>query len=111
MSGQERVRFMRVIVFFDLPVDTAAQRKEYRLFRKRLLKEGYLMLQESVYAKLVINDSAANSAIRQLRKIRPPVGLVQALKVTEKQYATMAYITGGEKEFEELDTMEEFVVI
>ena len=35
MSARERVRHMRVFVFFDLPVETAAQReKTYRLFRK-----------------------------------------------------------------------------
>ena len=50
---------MRLMVFFDLPVETAMQRKEYRLFRKFLIKDGYLMLQESVYAKLVVNDGAA----------------------------------------------------
>ncbi|MDO5043121.1 MAG: CRISPR-associated endonuclease Cas2, partial [Slackia sp.] len=62
---------MRVIVFFDLPTETAAQRKSYRLFRKYLLKEGYLMLQESVYAKLVIDDAHAKSAIARLREYRP----------------------------------------
>lgn len=102
---------MRVIVFFDLPTDTASDRKEYRLFRKRLLKEGYLMLQESVYAKLVVNDAYANAAINRLRKYRPPSGLVQALKVTEKQYASIAFIAGERKEFEEVDSLEEFVVI
>ena len=63
MSARERIRYMRVFVFFDLPVDTAAQRKEYRLFRKYLVKEGFLMLQESVYAKLVVNDAQANAAV------------------------------------------------
>ena len=53
---------MRLVVFFDLPVDTPAQRKDYRVFRKFLLKDGYLMLQESVYATLVVNDGAAGSA-------------------------------------------------
>ena len=69
---------MRLVVFFDLPVDTPAQRKDYRVFRKFLLKDGYLMLQESVYAKLVVNDGAAGSAVQRLRKHRPPSGLVQA---------------------------------
>ncbi len=65
---EERVRYMRLIVFFDLPVETSAQRKHYRTFRKFLVKEGYLMLQESVYAKLVTNDGAAGAAIMRLRK-------------------------------------------
>ena len=99
---------MRVFVFFDLPVDTATQRKEYRLFRKYLIKEGFLMLQESVYAKLVVNDAQAGAAINRLRQHRPPAGLVQALKVTEKQFATMEFIT---QSYDELDTLEGFVVL
>ena len=99
---------MRLMVFFDLPVETAMQRKEYRLFRKFLIKDGYLMLQESVYAKLVVNDGAAGAAVMRLRKHRPPEGLVQVLKVTEKQFATMDYIVGNR---DEVDTMEEFVVL
>ena len=55
MSETGRSRYMRLICFFDLPVETPKQRKDYRLFRKFLLKDGYLPLQESVYAKLVIN--------------------------------------------------------
>lgn len=111
-SGKkERVRYMRLLVFFDLPVETARQRKQYRLFRKHLIKEGYLMLQESVYAKLVVNDSAANSAVARLKKNRPPEGLVQVLQVTEKQFATMVYVTGSRDAYDEVDTMEEFLVL
>lgn len=106
-----RVRYMRLLVFFDLPVETASQRKSYRLFRKHLLKDGFLMIQESVYAKLVTNDGAANSVVARLRKNRPPSGLVQVLKVTERQYATMDYITGEQEAKEEVDTMEEFLVL
>lgn len=102
---------MRLLVFFDLPVQTAGQRKEYRLFRKHLIKEGFLMLQESVYAKLVTNDGAAGASIMRLRKHRPPEGLVQVLKVTEKQFETMDYITGNRIAYDEVDTMEEFVVL
>lgn len=106
-----RVRFMRLLVFFDLPVESVSQRKEYRLFRKFLIKDGYLMLQESVYAKLVVNEGAAGASIMRLRKNRPPEGLVQVLKVTEKQFATMDYITGNREGYDEVDTMEEFVVL
>lgn len=102
---------MRVIVFFDLPTETAAQRKSYRLFRKYLLKEGYLMLQESVYAKLVIDDAHAKSAIARLRENRPSAGLVQSLKVTEKQFASMDFISGARQEREEIDSLEGFVVL
>lgn len=111
MSEQLRVRYMRLIVFFDLPVETAMQRKSYRVFRKYLIKEGYLMLQESVYAKLVTNEGVASASIMRLRKHRPPEGLVQVLKVTEKQFVTMVYITGNRESYDEIDTMEELLVI
>lgn len=111
MNGNARVRYMRLVLFFDLPVDTAKQRRDYRLFRKFLLRDGYLPLQESVYAKLVVNDGAAGSAIARVRKNRPPAGLVQILKVTESQFATMEYITGNRDAYDEVDTMEELLVL
>ena len=69
------------------------------------------MVQESVYAKLVTNEANAGSAIARLRKHRPPEGLVQVLKVTERQYETMVYITGSQPAYDEIDTMEEFLVL
>ena len=69
------------------------------------------MLQESVYAKLVINEGAAGAAVMRLRKHRPPNGLVQVLKITEKQFSTMEYITGNRESYNEVDTMEEFMVL
>ena len=102
---------MRLLVFFDLPVETAAQRKSYRLFRKYLLRGGYLMLQESVYAKLVVTEAAASAEIMHLKKNRPKEGLVQVLRVTEKQFASMVYVTGDRGSYDEMDTMEEFVVL
>lgn len=51
------------------------------------------------------------AAVMRLRKHRPSKGLVQVLKVTEKQFATMEYITGNRDAYDEVDTMEEFVVL
>ncbi|MGI6045611.1 MAG: CRISPR-associated endonuclease Cas2 [Eggerthellaceae bacterium] len=102
---------MRLVLFFDLPVETERDRKEYRQFRKFLIHEGYLMLQESVYSKLVTTDVNASGEIARLRKHRPPSGLVQVLKVTEKQFETMVYITGNRESYEEIDTLEELIVL
>lgn len=112
MSSEcHRIRYMRLFVFFDLPIETAQQRKEYSLFHRYLVKEGYLMMQKSVYVKLVTNDGAAGAAVMRLRKHRPPEGLVQVLKVTEKQFATMEYVAGNREAYDEVDTMEEFLVL
>lgn len=90
-------RFMRVIVFFDLPVLTSEERKEYRRFRKFLIKSGFMMMQESVYCKLAVNSSAAETIVNNIKRNKPKSGLVQALKVTEKQYSKMEYVVGDSK--------------
>ena len=103
-------RFMRVIVMFDLPVVTAHDRKEYTKFRKFLIKNGYLMLQESIYCKLAPNSTVADSMIQGLKKNKPPSGLVQVLKITEKQYQKMDFIV-GERQTEVLDSDERMVIL
>lgn len=85
---------MRVVVFFDLPVLTEANRREYRVFRKYLIKSGFMMVQESVYCKLAQNSSVADAIVKNLRKNKPGDGLVQVLRVTEKQYNKMDFIVG-----------------
>lgn len=80
---------------FDLPVLTAGERKNYRQFRKFLIKSGFVMLQESVYAKLTLNATAAKTVIDNIRKNTPEKGLVQILTVTEKQFAMMEYVCGS----------------
>lgn len=101
---------MRVLVMFDLPVVSAHDRKEYTKFRKYLLKSGFLMLQESVYCKLVMNPTMADSLVDNLRKNKPEKGVVQAIKITEKQYEKMEYIVGVNSS-EVLDTDERLVFL
>lgn len=48
---------MRVIVFFDLPMKTPNERKEYASFRKNLIQEGFLMVQESVYVRIALLEN------------------------------------------------------
>lgn len=101
---------MRILVMFDLPVVTAGERREYAKFRKYLIKSGYLMLQESIYCKLAQNATVADALVDNLRKNRPESGLVQVLKITEKQYQNMEYIV-GDFSSEVLDTDERLVVL
>lgn len=101
---------MRIVVFFDLPVITASQRKTYRTFRKYLVKNGFLMMRESVYCKLAQNSSVGETIIENIRKNRPTEGLVQVLKVTEKQYGKMEYII-GESSNEVLNTDQRLVIL
>lgn len=50
-------RFMRMLVMFDLPTETAEDRRNYRIFHKTLIKNGFFMMQESVYTRMVLNPS------------------------------------------------------
>ncbi len=86
---------MRLIVFFDLPTETLQQRREYSRFRKHLIKSGFMMMQESVYCKLSLNQTNINTIRANLEKNKPSSGLVQLLTVTEKQYSKMDYIVGN----------------
>jgi CRISPR-associated protein Cas2 len=88
---------MRILVFFDLPTETAKDRKNYSEFRKFLIKEGFIMMQESVYAKLVLNNSITNSIKDKISKNKPQKGIVQMLIITEKQFNSMEYIVRREK--------------
>lgn len=87
-------RFMRVIVFFDLPTESLLNKQEYRKFRKFLIKKGFIMLQESVYCKLALNQTAANLIVNSVKENRPQDGLVQLLTITEKQFSKMEFICG-----------------
>ena len=101
---------MRVVVFFDLPTITAKNRREYARFRKYLVKSGYIMEQESVYSKLAPNGAVADGLIQNIRKNIPETGLIQVLKITEKQYTNMEFVLGNKKG-EVLTTDERLVVL
>ena len=97
-------------MFFDLPVITEENRRAYRKFRKFLLKNGFLMLQESVYCKLALNSTAVRTIVDNVHKNKPEEGLIQLLSVTEKQYAKMDIIIGNIKN-EVLDSDERLVIL
>lgn len=99
-----------IMVFFDLPVITSANRKDYRDFHKYLIKTGFLMMQESVYCRLAQNFTMADAIVENIRKNKPADGLVQVLKITEKQFGKMEFIVGTKKS-EILDTDERVVII
>lgn len=103
-------RYMRMIVFFDLPTETAKDRREYRKFRKMLINEGFLMMQESVYSKLALNMSVVNSQKNKLEASKPKKGIVQILVITEKQFASIDTVVGSVKA-KGLDSTERLVVI
>ena len=90
-------KFMRLLVFFDLPVTTPEERKCATSFRQWLVKNGYYMVQYSVYARLCSGVDSADQHERSLMLNAPSTGSVRVLTVTEKQYASIRIISGIKK--------------
>lgn len=82
---------------FDLPVQTVINQRAYRIFRKFLIKSGFIMLQESIYAKLSLNPTAAEQARNAVRKNVPKDGLIFLMTITEKQFQNMEILLGGKQ--------------
>ena len=85
-------RYMRMFVFFDLPVKTKSQRKVANNFRKYLISDGYVMLQLSVYTRICNGPDAVEKFEKRLKGNLPSEGNVKLLVVTEKQYAKMKFL-------------------
>ncbi len=82
---------------FDMPTETADERKAYRRFRKFLLSEGFIMHQFSVYSKILLNGTANKAMVARLKQNNPKKGLITVLTVTEKQFSRMLYLSGEQE--------------
>lgn len=85
---------MWLITMFDLPVDTKQARRQYALFRKFLLQDGFTRLQFSVYGRHCASEENADVHIRRIERKLPPDGEVRILAVTDKQFERMRIFWG-----------------
>lgn len=85
---------MRMMVFFDLPVVSKADRRAYTVFRRFLLNDGYDMIQFSVYGRILNGNDAEEKHMKRLVANLPPEGSIRVMTVTEKQYAGMKLLVG-----------------
>ena len=98
---KEEVRYMWVFVFFDLPVKTKEQRRLATQFRNFLIKDGYDMMQLSVYTRVCRGQDAVDKHLKRLTNNLPPRGSVRALQVTERQFGRMKTLVGPVRKQEE----------
>lgn len=87
-------RCMWIVVMFDLPTDTRKARREYAIFRKHLIGNGFTMMQYSVYARHCPSKENAQVHIRRVRGHLPPDGEVRILTITDKQFERMQIFWG-----------------
>jgi CRISPR-associated protein Cas2 len=91
------LRSMWVISFYDLPVQTPKQRKDFARFRKDLLEDGFTMMQFSVYSRHCASIENAEVHIGRMGAQLPPEGEVRFLTITDKQYARIRTFWGRKR--------------
>jgi CRISPR-associated protein Cas2 len=89
---------MWLVALFDLPVVTPKDRRHYARFRKALLKDGFIMLQYSVYARYCASEEGSETHRKRVRESCPDEGEVRLLAVTDHQYAKMEVYVGAKRE-------------
>lgn len=92
--SREGIRFMWVLVFFDLPVTEKPQRKRAAQFRKFLKRDGYIMLQWSVYARMCNGQEGVEKHIKRLRIELPCDGNIRTMQITDQQYSRIQILVG-----------------
>ena len=87
-------KFMRILIFFDLPVKTKVQRREATRFRNFLLNDGYHMIQYSVYARVCNGVDSVEKHRCRVMHCLPDNGSIRMLVITEKQYESIDILLG-----------------
>lgn len=85
---------MWLFAMFDLPVKTKLERRRYAQFRKHLLREGFMALQYSVYARYFESEEASTACRRRVAARVPEDGRVRLVHITDIQFARMAVLFG-----------------
>ncbi len=85
---------MWLFVFFDLPTNTKSERKKVAHFRKELQKDGFTMMQFSVYTRHCASWQSAQVHVKRVKTIIPTKGHVSILQITDKQYGDILNYCG-----------------
>jgi len=79
-------RIMWLLVFFDLPTESQAERKAHTKFRTDLIKDGFSMMQYSVYIRHCASSESGDVHVKRVDKLMPQKGHISLLRITDKQY-------------------------
>ena len=89
---------MWLFAMFDLPVKTQVDRKRYSRFRKALLREGFTMLQFSVYARYCNTEESSEIHRKHIEASLPPEGQTRLVAITDRQFGKMEVFFGKNRE-------------
>lgn len=85
---------MWTLVMYDLPTETAEDRKKAAKFRKELLRDGFDMFQFSMYVRHSPSSENALVHKNRVKKLLPGQGKVGILQITDKQFGMMEIFYG-----------------
>lgn len=102
---------MRLVVMFDIPVDTLESHKAYTKFHSFLLKDGFIMMQYSIYVRFCHNIPDCEKHVMRVKKNCPEFGNIRLLKITEKQYENMIILYGNKRYNEEIEFDKNLITI
>ena len=83
-----------LLLFFDFPMKTEQNRKNYRGFIKNIKNLGFIRLQESVYVRLQRSTRSTKGDISNVRKYAPSDGDVMILPLTVGDFAKLVCVAG-----------------
>lgn len=89
---------MWLFVYFDLPTETKEDRRAYALFWKDLLKDGFVMIQYSIYARHCASRENLEVHRKRVKKILPEKGSIILFEITDKQFGMIEFLNGQKKQ-------------
>lgn len=96
LSRLNQYRILWVFVFYDLPTETKKDRRNFALFRKNLQKDGFTILQYSIYIRHCNSRENADVHVRRVKSFLPEKGEVIIFTLTDKQFGMMEFFRSSE---------------
>lgn len=90
-------RIMWIFVYYDLPTDTKKDRKYASAFRMDLLRDGFTMLQYSIYTRHCPSRENSEVHIKRVKSFLPPKGEVILFTLTDRQFGMMEFFRGKDE--------------
>jgi CRISPR-associated protein Cas2 len=87
-------KIMWVFVFWDLPNETPSEKKIAHAFRKKIITDGFTMLQFSMYMRHCASRENADVHIARVKNALPPTGHIVIFAITDKQFGDMQVFYG-----------------
>ena len=84
---------MRILILLN-PTGKWGTKTAYTNLRKFLIKDGYLRIGPEIFMRITQNRKSAQKHYDRVKEYLPSTGTVMAIRLTEKQYANITYLSG-----------------